>query len=81
VDDEDTAEHKRSRWGWRRRRRVAEPEPATQDYEPPKHVRVLPPPEPVVERDLDPWERGFDYDVDEPEAEVDEELPARRSPR
>jgi hypothetical protein len=82
VDDEDTTERRRPRWGWRRRRGAAEPEPATQDREPPKHVRVLPPPEPVVERELDPWERGFDYDLDEPDDELDaEELPARRSPR
>ena len=55
-------------------------EPAAEP-EPPRHVRVLPTPEPVLERDLDPWERGFDFDLDEPELERDEdELPARRRP-
>jgi hypothetical protein len=48
-----------------------------------KHVRVLPTPEPVLERDLDPWERGFDFDLDdEAGATADEgdELPLRRPP-
>jgi hypothetical protein len=52
--------------------------------EPPKHVRVLPQPEPVLERDLDPWERGFDFDLED-EADLaaeeeEDELPLRRPP-
>jgi hypothetical protein len=45
-------------------------------------VRVLPTPEPVLERDLDPWERGFDFDLDDEAdiAEDEEELPLRRPP-
>jgi hypothetical protein len=36
----------------------------------------------VLQQDLDPWERGFDYDLEEPEAELDEEeLPVRRTQR
>jgi hypothetical protein len=47
---------------------------------------VLPPPEPVLERDLDPWERGFDFDLEpaglgEESEEAEEELPLRRPPR
>jgi hypothetical protein len=47
---------------------------------------VLPPPEPVLERDLDPWERGFDFDLEpeslgeEPE-DAEDEVPVRRPPR
>jgi hypothetical protein len=66
------------------------PEPAAaaapEEPEPPKHVRVLPPPEPVLERDLDPWERGFDFDLEpaglvEESEEAEDELPLRRPPR
>jgi hypothetical protein len=80
--DEDTAERKRPRWGWRRRRREPDSDEGQAEREPPKHVRVLPPPEPVLQQDLDPWERGFDYDLEAPEAERDEEeLPVRRTQR
>jgi hypothetical protein len=82
--EEPTEEGPRRRWAWRRRVRepVQEPEPV---LEPVKHVRVLPPPEPVLERDLDPWERGFDFDLDEEAApledEAQDEVPLRRPPR
>jgi hypothetical protein len=78
------------RWAWRRRSREPVPEPAAasapEEPEPPKHVRVLPPPEPVLERDLDPWERGFDFDLEpaglvEESEEAEDELPLRRPPR
>jgi len=82
--EDHTDEGPRRRWAWRRRMRepVQQPEPVV---EPVKHVRVLPPPEPVLERDLDPWERGFDFDIDEDavplEDEAQDEVPLRRPPR
>ncbi len=82
--EDHTDEGPRRRWAWRRRMRepVQQPEPVV---EPVKHVRVLPPPEPVLERDLDPWERGFDFDLDEDavplEDEAQDEVPLRRPPR
>jgi hypothetical protein len=87
--EEHTETGPKRRWAWRRRLREPVPEPdgaAPQEPEQPKHVRVLPPPEPVLERDLDPWERGFDFDL-EPEdlgeepADAEDELPLRRPPR
>src|SRR5438128_483721 len=72
--EEETDAGPRRRWAWRRKLRE-EPEDELEEElapEPPKHVRILPPPEPVLTTDLDPWERGFDFDLDvEEEAEVD----------
>jgi hypothetical protein len=86
--EEHTETGPKRRWAWRRRLRepVPAPERATEESEPPKHVRVLPPPEPVLERDLDPWERGFDFDLEpedlgEESADTEDELPLRRPPR
>jgi hypothetical protein len=88
--EEHTDAGPKRRWAWRRRTREPVPEPAAaaapEEPEPPKHVRVLPPPEPVLERDLDPWERGFDFDLEpaglgEESKEAEEELPLRRPPR
>lgn len=89
IEEHSDAGPKR-RWAWRRRQRDPVPEPSTlaapEEPAAPKHVRVLPPPEPVLERDLDPWERGFDFDLepaglgDEPD-EAEDELPLRRPPR
>jgi hypothetical protein len=68
----------------------AEPLPASEaaseaepERELPTHVRVLPTPQPALERDLDPWERGFDFLDDEPsvEADVEEEDAPLRRPR
>jgi hypothetical protein len=87
--EEHTETGPKRRWAWRRRTREPVPEPeaaAAEEAEPPKHVRVLPPPEPVLERDLDPWERGFDFDL-EPESlgeeteDAEDEVPLRRPPR
>ena len=56
---------------WQRRPRP-EPQAAV-----PKHVRVLPPEPsfdqqfPLDERELDPWEQGFDISVEEPEGPID----------
>jgi hypothetical protein len=74
--EEQTEEGPRSRWAWRRRERAPEPKPQpgrepVADAEPPKHVRVLPTPQAALERDLDPWERGFDFLDEEPEVEHD----------
>jgi hypothetical protein len=58
----------------------AEPLP-TSEAEPEQHVRVLPMPQPALERDLDPWERGFDFLDEEPGLDVaadEDELPLRR---
>jgi hypothetical protein len=58
----------------------AEPLP-TAEAEPEQHVRVLPMPQPALERDLDPWERGFDFLDEEPGLDVaadEDELPLRR---
>jgi hypothetical protein len=88
IEEQTDAGPKR-RWAWRRRVRESVPEPqaaAPEEPEQPKHVRVLPPPEPVLERDLDPWERGFDFDL-EPESlgeeseGAEDEVPLRRPPR
>ena len=71
--EEDTDAGPRRHWAWRRKpRRESEEEPEEELVaEPPKHVRILPPPEPVLATDLDPWERGFDFDLDdEAESEV-----------
>lgn len=77
----------RRRWFGRRRAADREPRPATPTYDPPSHVRVLPP----SEQADDPWERGFDEtleplgyveaDEDRDEASADdteEELEPRR---
>jgi hypothetical protein len=85
--EELTEEGPRRRLTWRRRQRRSaaarerEPDEAPA-HEPPKHVRVLPTPEPVLERDLDPWERGFDFDLDDDAVPQDEagELPLRQPP-
>jgi hypothetical protein len=72
--EEETDEGPRRRWAWRRRLREEPEEELDEELvpEPPKHVRILPAPEPVLARDLDPWERGFDFDLDdEEEADVD----------
>ena len=75
LSEEQTGEGPRRRWAWHRRRReVAEPgpEPAEEPLpRAPKHVRILPPPEPANERDLDPWERGFDFPLDDKEPDVE----------
>jgi len=56
TEDETGTIARRSRL-WRRRPESEPREPAPV----PKHVRVLPPPEPsVVDAELPPWERGFD---------------------
>ena len=79
--EEDTEEGPRSRWAWRRRVRAPEPEPVS-EAEPPKQVRVLPTPQPALERDLDPWERGFDFLDEEPDVEAvaDEDEASLRRP-
>ena len=89
LAEDRTDAGRRRRWAWRRRPRepVPEAEPvAREEPETPKHVRVLPPPEPVLERDLDPWERGFDFDLEQEDlseepADAEDELPLRRPPR
>ena len=85
--EEQTEEGPRSRWAWRRRERAPEPKPRREpvaDAESPKHVRVLPTPQAALERDLDPWERGFDFLDEEPEVEqaaAEDEAPLRRPHR
>jgi hypothetical protein len=66
---EPAGEQPRRRW-WQRRDEPFEPEAEESLIGPPRHVRVLP----ANERGdtIDPWERGFDGDVPEPDADADE---------
>ena len=73
--EDQVHEGSRRRWGWRRKAgeeagRAPEPE-EQRAPKAPKHVRVLPPPEPVLERDLDPWERGFDFALDDQKRDLE----------
>ena len=88
LSEEHTDEGSRHRWAWRRRTREAlgRAEDDQEDGElharAPKHVRILPPPEPSPKRELDPWERGFDFadDAAEEDAEAaaeEDEAPLR----
>jgi hypothetical protein len=82
--EEETLEGPRRRWAWRRRQARAEAVKApgkAGNADRSKHVRVLPQPEPVLERDLDPWERGFDFDADDAALKSDQDEALRRPPR